>query len=251
MVIPGLSGGVIAVVLGIYDKMIYALNNLFINFKKNFVFLLVMTLGVAVGAIWFSNIIYVLYERYEVVTKLSFIGLILGGVPYLYKESKGDNKNYILMLSTFLFSFILWYLSNNLLNVNLSNSNSIFSLFITGIVYSIGKIIPGISSSFLLIMIGKYEFVLRVIAHPITYAIKNLPLVIPFLVGLILGIIILLKIVSFMLNKYYSKVYSIIVGFVLGSLPAVIPSIEINSQLFLGTFLLIALFILSYKMTKE
>ena len=251
MVVPGLSGGVIAVVLGIYDKMIYSLNNLFRDFKKNFMFLLILSCGVLTGAIWFSNVLFFLYENHEVATKLSFIGLIIGGIPYLFKQSKGNNSNYFITLLTLLFSFMLCYLSTNVININLKNTNSLIWLFITGFVYSIGKVIPGISSSFLLIIINKYEFVLKLISHPISYGIKNISLVIPFTIGLTLGVILLLKIITRLLDKHYSKVYSVIVGFVLGSIPIVIPNLYISFELSIGIILLIIFSIISFKLTYK
>ena len=251
MVVPGFSGGVVAVVLGIYDKMIYALNNLFKDFKKSFTFLIFLSIGVLLGAIWFSNVLFFLYERYEIITRLSFIGIIIGGVPYLFRQAKGSNKNYLLMLLTLLLSFILCYVSNHIINTNLINSNSIIVLFITGLIYSVGKVIPGISSSFLLILINKYEFVLKLISHPISYGLKNISLVIPFLVGLIIGVIVLLKIVTRLLSNHYSKTYSVIIGFVLGSIPVVMPRLYLSIELFTGLLLLVFFAIVSFKLTYK
>lgn len=257
MVVPGLSGGVIAVILGIYDKMINSLNNLFKDFKNSFMFLIVLTFGVLIGAIWFSNVIIFLYQSHAVVTKLCFIGLILGGVPYLFKDIKkrGYKVDYVLMLSVFLISFILWFVSNKYLNINFSaSSNSLFInillLFISGFIYSVGKIVPGISGSFLLIMIGMYEFVLSAMAHPFTYGLSNLDKVFPFLIGLLIGVIILLKIMNYLLDRHYDKVYSTIIGFVLGSLPGLIPFDGRLSSYFIGFILLVLSFVLSYRLTK-
>ena len=77
MIIPGVSGAVIAVIFGVYDKMIKSLTNLFKDFKNNFMFLFILGLGILMGAIWFSNVLMFLYHKHEVITKFSFIGLIL------------------------------------------------------------------------------------------------------------------------------------------------------------------------------
>ena len=92
MIIPGVSGAVIAVIFGVYDKLIASLTNLFKDFKKNMLFLSTLGSGILVGTIWFSNVMMFLYEKCEVATKLSFIGLILGGVPYLIKEIKSKDN---------------------------------------------------------------------------------------------------------------------------------------------------------------
>ena len=88
MIIPGVSGSVIAVIFGVYDKSIMALTNLFKNFKKNIIYLFVLGSGILIGAIWFSNVMMFLYEKNEIITKFSFIGLILGGIPFLINEIK-------------------------------------------------------------------------------------------------------------------------------------------------------------------
>ena len=251
MVIPGLSGGVIAVVLGVYDKMIYSLNNLFKDFKNSFIYLLVLSSGVILGAIWFSNVMFVLYERYQVATKMVFIGLILGGVPYLFKEAKTKNKSYyLIILGSFLLSFIFYCTTKNITN-ELNSNYSFVNLFLTGILYSIGKVIPGISSSFLLMIVGKYEFVLKVIAHPITFGIVNIVKLIPFLMGLILGVIILLKVITYLFNKYYHKTYAVITGIVLGIIPAIIPKNYANTNIIVVIILFTFSFVFSYKLTSK
>ena len=257
MIVPGVSGAVIAVIFGVYDKMIESLINLFKDFKKSFIFLFILGLGILIGAVWFSNVLMFLFEKHEVITKFCFIGLILGGVPYLFKEVKNKDCriNYVSSIITFLLSFTLWILSENYLSINLSKVNdsvfiNILNLFLAGVIYSVGKVVPGISGSFLLIIIGMYEFVLSVMAHPITFGLMNIGRVIPFLIGLVIGIVSLLKLMSFLLKKHFGLVYSIIIGFVIGSIPALIPVIFNMKDLFIGIIIGIASFYLSYKMTK-
>lgn len=257
MVIPGVSGAVIAVIFGVYDKMILSLTNLFKSFKKNIIFLTILGLGILVGAIWFSNILMFLYNKHEVITKFAFMGLILGGVPFLFKEiKKKDEKiNYLAMTISFLLSFILWFLSNKFLSIDLDASNNsiilnIFNLFIAGVIYSVGKVIPGVSGSFLLITIGMYEYVLSVMAHPITIGLKEIGKLIPFLLGLVFGIIVLLRVINYLLEKHFGLIYSIIIGFVIGSIPALIPNFDLSLNLIIGIITMIFSFILSYKLTK-
>lgn len=258
MVIPGVSGAVIAVIFGVYDKMIKSLTNLFKNFKNNFMFLFILGLGILVGAIWFSNVLMFLYQRHEVITKFSFIGLILGGVPFLFKEIKLKyNKiNYVAMIFTFILSFVLWIFSKTILQIDLDGNSSscimnFINLFLAGVIYSVGKVIPGISGSFLLIIIGMYEYVLSVIAHPITIGLTQITRLIPFIMGLIIGILVLLKLINFLLEKHYGLTYSIIAGFILGSIPALIPNLSFSKDAFIGILTMIISFILSYKLIKQ
>ena len=258
MIIPGVSGAVIAVIFGVYDKLIASLTNLFKDFKKNMLFLSVLGSGILVGAIWFSNIMMFLYEKCEAATKLSFIGLILGGVPFLIGEvrkNKEEKINIKILFITLLFSLTLWYFSKNLINltINFNNSSKVINfllLFLAGFIYSVGKVIPGISSSFLLIIIGMYEFVLSVMANPVNALITSFDKILPFILGLVFGVIVLLKLMNFLLDKKFGLTYSIIIGFVIGSVPALIPKFSFNLEFITGIIVMIVSFVLSYKLTK-
>lgn len=257
MVIPGVSGAVIAVIFGIYDRMIYSLTNLFKEFKKNFIFLVILGLGILIGTVWFSNVIMFLYEKHQIITKFAFIGLILGGVPFLFKtvKNKKDKINYLILIITFLISLLLWLFSKKMLNFDFNindeyNFLTFVKLFFTGIIYSIGKVIPGISGSFLLILIGMYEYVLSVIAHPISFGLMKVNYLIPFSIGLIMGVVVFLKIMNYLLNYKFGLTYSIIIGFVLGSIPVLIPNIAFSYDIVKGVMIMIFCFIFSFKLTK-
>lgn len=256
MIVPGLSGGVIAVIFGVYDKMIYSLTNIFKDFKKNFTFLLVLGVGILVGAVWFSNIMIFLYEKHEVLTRFSFIGLILGGVPFLFRKVKETSRiNYFVFFATIVFCFLFFILSKNVFRIDLSANSSSFALknlnlFMAGFIYSIGKVMPGISGSFLLITIGMYEYVLSVIAHPITIGLREINKLLVFLTGLIFGVFILLKIMNRLLKRKFGLVYSMIIGFVLGSIFALIPNVSSVNELVSGFVVFTICFILAYKLIK-
>lgn len=258
MITPGVSGAVIAVIFGVYDKMITALINLFKDFKKSFIFLAVLGLGILVGAVWFSNVMIFLYERHEVVTKLAFVGLILGGVPFLFKEIReknGEKINYVALILTFMLSTFLWILSNSVMQIDLDCNTkfgiiSVLNLFLAGMIYSIGKIVPGVSGSFLLIIIGMYEYVLSIMAHPITVGLNELNKLIPFVFGLVVGVILLLKLMNYLLKEKFGLTYSIIIGFVIGAIPALIPKINSFKEFAFGMIIMVISFVLSYKLTK-
>lgn len=257
MVIPGVSGAVIAVIFGIYDRAIYSLTNLFKNFKKNFIFLAILGLGISIGTIWFSNVIMFLYEKHQVITKFAFAGLILGGVPFLFKtvKNKKDKVNLLILAITFLFSLILLLFSEKSFNFEFNTNDSynlltFIKLFLTGIIYSIGKVIPGISGSFLLILIGMYEYVLSVISHPISCGLLKINYLIPFVIGLIIGVFILLKIMNYLLKNKFGLTYSIIIGFVLGAIPALFINVNFEQQIIKGVVTMFICFIFSYKLIK-
>ena len=259
MIVPGVSGGVLAVVFNIYDKMIYSLTNLFKDFKRNFPFLFKLGLGIGAGAIWFSNIMIFLYQKHEAFTKFAFMGLILGGVPLLFKEIKDKTNKKAsskLIITAFLISIGMWFISKNILQIdlddNLSNPIiSFFNLFLAGIIYSIGKVIPGISGAFLLIMIGMYEYVLSVLSNPFLITLKDIFKLTPFVIGFIFGIIGLLKIINCLLKKHFRFIYSIIIGFVIGTIPVLIPKINSFSDILGGVIIMMLSLVLSYKLSKK
>lgn len=223
-ILPGVSGGVIAVILGVYDEIIFSLNNFKKDKKNNFIYLLKIGIGVIIGIIVSSNILIYFFDEYFVEMSYLFIGLILGTIPMLINDynKKCSNKfNYYLLVVVILLSaFFSYYIKSNLVNTN----NSMLILFLSGFLFSVGKIIPGISSSVLLNLIGKYDMFLIILSNPIEYIINNTSQFVTIFLGFIIGILITFKLISYSLKNYYSNTYSVILGFVIGSLVALYPN---------------------------
>ena len=193
MILPGVSGGVIAVILGVYDKIIYSLSNFFSDYKKNARFLIPLFI----------------FNKYFIESCYLFIGLITGSMPFLIKEGKEKDKNkinYFLLTFTFILSFIVTVFFKNNLNLSQELSNnfeSFFKLFITGIIFISGKIIPGLSSSCMLMMIGMYSYYINIMSNPLTYTLNNPIQMIFIILGIIVGAVIFIKLMNYLLNKYY------------------------------------------------
>ena len=223
MMLPGVSGGVIAVILGIYDKIIFAVNNFKDNKKENILFLLKIFIGIIIGVIISANVLVYFFDKYYIEMSYLFMGLILGTIPLIIKEyNKKCNKklNYYILICVMLLSFIL---SLSIKTINLNDNNSLILLFISGFLFAIGKIIPGLSSSVLLNLVGKYSLYLTVFSNPIEYLKNNIIESIVLFIGFILGVILSIKFISYMLKKYYDLTYSVIIGFVMGSLVVMYP----------------------------
>lgn len=224
IILPGVSGGVIAVILGVYDKLILSINNFKEDKKNNFIFLLKIFVGIVIGVIISSNVLIYFFNKYFVEMSYLFIGLIIGTIPMLisdYNKKCSIKLNYYLLVVVMLLStFFSYYIKNNLVNT----SDSILILFMSGFLFSIGKIVPGISSSVLLNLIGKYDMFLEILSNPIEYIIKNTYNSIIILIGFIIGVIITFKLISYLLKYYYSNTYSCVLGFVIGSLIALYPN---------------------------
>lgn len=255
-IIPGVSGGALAVILGVYDKIFCSIKN--IKNKSNFFFLLSVGLGCIIGAIGFGNVILFLLNTREVPTKYIFIGLVIGGIPPLIKNIKAKSSAKFKItpfIVAVILSIILYVLEQNNIGINISQELldghiPILSLFIAGILYAVGKIVPGISGAALLILVGMYNYLLEIIANPLSININILISLIPFIIGALVGIFILYRLLNFLFDKYYMATYSAILGFVIGSLLYLFPGFSFNILGLVCIILLICSAFLSYLLTK-
>lgn len=226
-IIPGVSGGTLAITLGIYEKLIGIISHFFKNIKENIKFLLPIIIGAVLSILILSNVISYSLEEFPLPTTLLFIGLILGGLPMLFgKIKKGPKKgrqiNLLIFLITFSIVAIFGFMNTGNAAVDLSNLNLIdyILLFIVGMIAAATMIIPGISGSFMLMLLGYYK--------PIIDTIKTLSnfndighcltILIPFGIGVVVGIVLIAKIIEILLEKFPIKTYYGIIGFVLASI---------------------------------
>lgn len=153
-ILPGISSGVICVILGIYDKLINSLFGLFKNFKKNFLYILPIALGGIIGVFCVGNILKGLFNTFPIQTSFCFIGLILGSIPMLIKKVNSENKfkvRYLLFsLATFILGYILVVFEKNLVLANGLNEFSNGFLVLSGFLMSIGIVVPGVSNTLIL-----------------------------------------------------------------------------------------------------
>lgn len=225
-ILPGISSGVFCVIFGIYEKLIDSILNFFKFPKKNFKFLLPIFIGMFIGIFIFSNLINYFLTKFPIQTKSIFIGLILGSIPSLFKEV---NKNYKFKLKYLLFtliSFILGILSvflENTISTNVVSGNFNFLyLLLSGFLMSIGVIVPGVSSTVILMLMRVYSSYISSVSS------LYFPTLIPLGIGLLLGSIIFMKVTSFLLKKFYIQTFYTIIGFTLGSIFVLFPNVQFN-----------------------
>ena len=224
-IVPGISGGSIAMILGIYDKLIHAVNNIVSDFKNQFKILFSVGLGAVVGIILFSNIFKKILERYPIELGYLFIGIILGGAPLMYR--KATSKNPFSKVS------VLYLLIGVAIVLLMSGDYSGYSdaivivtplifilLLLGGVVIAVALILPGISGSFMLLVLGLYNTVITAITD------FNIPILIPLTIGGIIGVLISSRLIEMLLKKYPEQTYMIIFGFILGSIFGVFPGID-------------------------
>lgn len=233
---PGVSGGALAVIMGVYEKMTYALSDLFKNFKKNFIYLFPLGVGGVLGIVLFSKVMEYLFAHFNVEIRYAFIGLIIGTFPSLLRTAnkKGFRKSYLVLLAiAFGVTVFLSYLEGRTESAFMIGGNSFFHFIFYGAVIGLGSIVPGISSSVMLIYLGAYEELLSAISS------INVKLLIPTGIGFILSFLIIAKILSYLFDKAYGLTYYLILGFVIGSILPIFPGFSFEMPYLLGIVLMV------------
>lgn len=228
--VPGVSGGTMAVILGIYDGLIHAIGSFFEDWKKHTLLLFQVGLGGLVGIGLFSRLLENALETHRVVMQFLFMGIIIGGLPVLYRKSKTSKKRdftdfIFLIIGLVLVSFLSAEPEVTTSLATAQGLKSVIFLFIAGIVIAIALILPGISASFMLLTLGLLSVTLNAINT------LNIPFLIPLGLGLVVGTLGTTKLIETFLQKYPSKAYMLIMGFVIGSLVPVFPGIPQNLEL--------------------
>lgn len=263
-ILPGISSGVLCVIFGIYYKLVDSVLGIFNNFKKNFLFLLPIVLGCFMGVILFGNLLDFLFSTYPLQTNYAFIGLILGSVPVLIKKVNNTKTFRLSYLTYTIIAFVIGlltvilenYISNNILTSNsdllnvlslniIPSFSSILLLVISGFFMSIGIVVPGVSSTLILMCFGIYNVYLEAISC------LNLSILIPLGIGLIIGGIIFLKLIKYLLDNYYLQTFYSIIGFTLGSILVLYSPISFNTTGFISILLLITGFYIAGMFEKR
>lgn len=246
--VPGVSGGTMSLVLGIYDDLIHAVGSFFENWKKHSKLLIQIGLGVILAFALFSNIISFALDKIPMEMGFFFLGVILGGIPVLYKKaslSKGSTSDIILLFIGFV--LVLLMSGDSTVSV-LSNSTGIVNmvlLLLAGIIIAVALILPGISGSFMLLALGLYDITLESIK---TF---NIPFLIPLGLGVILGTLATTKTIEGLLNKYPRKTYMLILGFVIGSAIPVFPGVPNNINIITSIISLVLGFLIIFYLSKK
>lgn len=223
-IIPGVSGGTTAVVLGIYEKLIESISGLKSNFKENMMFLLQIGIGAGIGIVAFSGIISMLLEKYTVAVNYLFVGLVLGSVSMIVNkvENKKISPNkiigFIIGLTLVMLISIIGGKLQETSSVTSSAAQNVsyLALGFAGFMTALTMILPGVSGSLTLVMLGLYDDFTKAIA---TF---NISYLIAGAIGGIIGLIVTVKIVSYLLKHYSDTTYSAILGLVVGSVFVII-----------------------------
>lgn len=261
-IIPGVSGGTLAITLGIYEQLIGCISHIFKNLKENIKFLLPIGIGAVLSIVTLSHAISFSLENYVLPTILFFIGAILGGLPMLINKVSGYSlkiSNIIIFLITFSLIILLLFLNGeNIVNFENMGIGNYLMLFVVGIIASATMVIPGVSGSAVLMTIGYYKPILDVVKDITNFAnlTNNLMILIPFGIGVVVGILLIAKLLEFLFKNFEVKTYYGVLGFILASIIAIIyQNLIINSSfvfsvpsLIIGIILFILGFGIAYKL---
>lgn len=259
-VIPGVSGGTIAVILGIYEKLIDILSNLKTKLKENFKYLLFLAIGLILAVGLFSNAVTFCLKNYPFATILFFIGFIIGGMPPLLNKvkSKIDIKSVICFIIAFTVVMLMAFITPDTMNKSLDiiNIKTLIILFLIGVLGAASMVLPGISGSFVLMLIGYYEPIMNSISEftKLNNLTHNILILAMFGLGVLFGIIFMAKLIKILLEKYEIPMYMGIIGFVIASAISILVSVIGSSygvlQIIIGVILMFIGIIASRMISK-
>lgn len=229
-IIPGVSGGTMAVSMGIYDRLIACISNPFRDFKNNVLFLIPIALGMGIAIIASAFGIDYFFEMFPLQTNLLFIGLIMGSVPAIYEKVKANTMRIghiivaVLFFAVVVGMAVLNGTEGNLVQLG-TDFISMVKLFFIGVIASATMVIPGVSGSMMLLLLGYYNpildtiktFFVAVLGFDFTTFVSTMLILIPFGIGVLVGMVVIAKIIEFVFARFPSYAYWSIIGLLFGS----------------------------------
>lgn len=236
--IPGVSGGTIAFVLGIYEKLTYSISSFptaliklrLKDLAESLKILIPVCLGVIISIFLFLNIISRLFSSFPIPTKIFFVGLVLGSFPFVTKTVEEFNLKVFMafFLGAFIMAIFVYF------NINMPEGKTTYSgdfsvlygikLFFCGIAAAIAMVIPGISGSLLLLILGEYEN----ITHFVSNLFSNYDNVYPLIflgVGVVIGIFAISKLITVIIQKHRATLFGFVLGILIVSFLSLWPNI--------------------------
>ena len=252
-IIPGVSGGMLAITLNVYDKGIKAISEFFKDLKNNLIFLFTLGIGMFISIIALSKVIKLSLDNFYLPTMLLFIGLIIGGIPSIINEAKQEKsiKNIIIMVIPFILILLMSIISTVF---NSSNKDAEFiPLLLMGIIDAITMIVPGISGTAILMMFGYYDMIITSFGNitNLSLFLSNIQILIPFGIGLVIGTIVLSKIINYLLEKHKISSYYAIIGFVISSVLLLLGETLKNSYSIKEVFISMVLLVFGYLTSRK
>ena len=255
-IIPGVSGGTMMVSMGIYDTLIYCITHLFKQFKKSLMTLLPFVVGMIAALAILSNVI-----TWALPTNTLFIGLILGGLPAIFKQIKGSKKRdsilggilFVLFFALVIFMATLKETQDTGAVISLSVLE-VLKLTLMGCIASATMVIPGVSGSMMLMLMGYYYPVIGAIKNLINALVAldggailyNVGILLPFGIGVVIGIFAIAKLIEILLAKWKCITYGAILGLVVASPFAILMGLSLPGFNLVQVIVSVLTFILGF-----
>lgn len=258
-IIPGVSGGTMAVSMGIYDKLIHCITHLFKEFKESMKFLIPIFVGIAVALVGLSFVIEPAFEYFPLQTNCLFVGLIVGGLPAVCKKVKGKGIK---------LSYIIPFLAFFALVVGMAAMGekegaaadltfslwSVIKLFVVGIIASATMVIPGVSGSMMLLLMGYYnpviaaikDFITALVAFDVSGILQGCSILVPMGLGIVVGIFAIAKLIEIIFEKFPIQAYWAIIGLIVASPFAIFLMGEVGAVTVLAVLTSVVTFVVGF-----
>lgn len=234
---PGISGSIMAIIMGIYDKLIDITSNPFKSLKQNIKFLFPMGIGAVISLILFVFIFSYLFETYEKAVYMLFVGLIAGNLPMICKEAnKSEFKWYYLLgaIIAVTVAFVIGIMSDNVSGAKgAAVSDNFIYLAVCGAVGGFVSLVPGMSISMILIIMGVYDKLIN--------SAKSLDIAVIAVVGIafVLAMVFSSRFIKFIFNKFSGFANFMVLGFLVGSIGGILCSLPSDGSNIAGIIMLI------------
>lgn len=274
--VPGVSGGTIAIILGFYDELISSVNHFTENYRKSIRYFIPLLLGMATGIVVFSSITNYFLTNHSFPTMLFFIGLVTGIVPLVYSKVKTPGRMFnpkeLLLIAIPILALALM---SNLKTASITSPAEVidsitvpfmFFILVSGIVAAAALVIPGVSGSFVLLLLGIYPLAIFSVSN-IRYWLLDITntglmldickVLVPLAIGVLIGGITMARLIEKFLKSYYKAAYSIILGLLIGSVcvllkdPIVFQSGVTTPAVVIGVVTFAAGCVLSFSLGKK
>ena len=229
-IIPGVSGGTMMVAMGLYDRLIHAITHLKKEFKESMKLLIPIFAGAGIAIVALSRLFEFLLEQYPIPTNFAFCGLIAGSLPFIFKKVKGHAVTigkmipFLIFFGVVILMALLGETDGNAADVSFNLINMI-KLFGVGIIAAATMVVPGVSGSMMLMLLGYYDTILKVInnfvdalvSFDVNGLLTGVGILAPFGVGIIIGIFLIAKLIEFIFSKAEIHAYYAIIGLIIAS----------------------------------
>ncbi|MBQ9142978.1 MAG: DUF368 domain-containing protein [Lachnospiraceae bacterium] len=234
-VIPGVSGGTMMVAMGIYDKLIHCITHLFKEFKKSVLFLLPIAIGMAIAIVASSFTIEKAFDYFPLQTSLMFVGLVVGGLPAMWKNVKGQKIKpghmgaFLAFFVVVVVMALMGETEGNAADLSFNVIN-VVKLFAVGVIAAATMVIPGVSGSMMLLLLGYYnpilstinDFIRALVAFDFEGILVGVVILAPFGIGVVVGIFVIAKLIEIIFSKFPLYAYWAIIGLIVASPIAII-----------------------------